>query len=256
MKISIITVCYNSACTIRDTIESVLNQDYADVEYIIIDGYSSDSTLQIISEYRDRIAYLSSETDKGLYDAMNKGVLAASGDIIGILNSDDFYESNMVLSYVAACFTENLNTDLVFGDVVIVKPSQTSIVKRHYSASHFRRWKLRFGWMPPHPATFIRKQAYKKVGFYSLNYKIASDFEFFVRMLSVNHLKFTYMDKVLVRMRLGGVSSAGVNSKILLNFEIVKACRSNGIYTNILMVLTKVPFKLLEFFRKPTSQNT
>jgi glycosyltransferase involved in cell wall biosynthesis len=252
MKISIITVCYNSAATIRDTLESVLSQTYPNIEYIIVDGASTDATLAIIAEYRDRIAHLISEPDRGLYDAMNKGIRAATGDVIGILNSDDFYENNTVISDVAACFTANPHSDLIFGDIVFVNPAQLDTITRHYRAHHFRAWKLRFGWMPPHPATFIRQQAYQSVGLYALDYKISADYEMFVRMLLVKRLNFTRLDKVLVRMRAGGVSSAGIRSNIRLNAEIVKACRTNGIYTNIALVLTKIPFKLLELIRKPS----
>lgn len=252
MKISIITVCYNSAATIRDTIESVLAQTHPNIEYIIVDGSSTDRTLAILAEYRDSIAHVISEPDSGLYDAMNKGILAATGDIIGILNSDDFYENNEVISDIANCFRKNPQSDLVFGDIVFVNPEQLDTITRHYRSKHFRAWKLRFGWMPPHPATFIRKQAYQAVGLYALDYKISADYEMFVRMLMVKRLQFTRLDKVLVKMRAGGVSSAGIRSNIRLNTEIVKACRSNGIYTNILLVLTKIPFKLLELVRKPS----
>jgi len=250
MKISIITVCYNSAKTIQDTIESVLSQSYQAIEYIIVDGASTDRTLSIIKKY-DNIAKIISKPDRGLYDAMNKGIQAATGDIIGILNSDDFYESNTVISTVVNCFVTNPQSDVVFGDIVFVKSDQLDIIIRHYRAAHFKAWKLRFGWMPPHPATFIRKNAYKAVGLYSLNYKISADYEMFIRLLMVKKFQFTRIDKVLVRMREGGVSSSGIRSNIRLNTEIVKACRANGIYTNIALVLTKTPFKLLELIRKP-----
>ena len=253
MKISIITVCYNSSATIRDTFESVLSQTYSDIEYIVVDGASTDSTLEIAAEYSGCITRLVSEPDNGLYDAMNKGIEAATGDVIGILNSDDLYENNTVISDVAASFAASPTSDLVFGDVVFVKPDQLDVVTRHYRAGHFKAWKLRFGWMPPHPATFIKKSAYEKVGLYSLDYKISADYEMFVRMLLVNDLTLTRLDKVLVRMRSGGVSTSGFSSTIRLNKEIVKACRSNGIYTNISMLLTKVPFKLLELVRKPAT---
>jgi len=253
MKISIITVCYNSEATIQDTIESVLAQTYSNIEYIIIDGASSDDTLSIINKYKDKVSKLVSEPDKGIYDAMNKGVQLATGDVIGILNSDDFFEDDDVVEAIVKCFEQNPKSDLIFGDVVFVNPSRLNKIIRHYSASHFKTWKLRFGWMPPHPATFIRKSAYQKTGLYSLEYKIAADYEMFIRLLMVNHFKLSYLNKVLVRMRAGGVSTSGLNSNILLNKEIVKTCRANGIYTNIFMVLTKVPFKLLELIRKPSS---
>ena len=253
MKISIITVCYNSEATIQDTIESVLAQTHSNIEYIIIDGASSDDTLSIINKYKDKVSKLVSEPDKGIYDAMNKGVQLATGDVVGILNSDDFFESEDVVEAIVKCFKQNPNNDLIFGDVVFVNPNKLDKITRHYSAKHFKMWKLRFGWMPPHPATFIRKTAYQKTGLYSLNYKIAADYEMFIRLLMVNHLKFSYLNKVLVRMRAGGVSTSGLKSSILLNREIVKTCRSNGIYTNILMVLIKIPFKLLELIRKPAT---
>lgn len=251
MKISLITVCYNSAATIRDTLKSVLSQTYPDIEYIIVDGVSTDKTLEIIAEYQDNITHVISEPDKGLYDAMNKGILAATGDVIGIINSDDFYENNTVISRVVQCFAANPESDLVIGDMVYVNPKQLDRITRYYSTNHFRAWKLRFGWMPAHLATFIRRHAYQTAGLYSLDYKISADYEMFVRLLMVKRLKFTHLDEVMVRMRTGGISSSGIRSNIQLNTEIVKACRSNGIYTNIILVLTKIPFKLFELIRKP-----
>ncbi len=253
MKISIITVCYNSAATIRDTIESVLAQTYPDIEYIIVDGASTDNTLAIISEYQDKITRIISEPDKGLYDAMNKGILAATGEAIGILNSDDIYENTHVISDVAAHFAIHPHSDLIFGDLVFVKPKQLDTVIRHYNAQHFKAWKLRFGWMPPHPATFIRKIAYQQTGLYSLNYKISADYEMFVRMLLVKRLTYTRINQILVRMRVGGISSSGIRNSIRINNEIVTACRTNGIYTNIALVLTKIPFKLFELIREPAA---
>lgn len=251
MKISIITVCYNSEATIRDTIESVLAQSHPDVEHIIVDGASTDGTLQVIDEYRGRIAKVISEPDRGLYDAMNKGVQAASGDVIGILNSDDFLEDEHVVAHVADCFTEHAAVDMVFGDVVFVEPHDLNVVFRYYSSAHFRPWKLRFGWMPPHPATFVRKEAYDRCGLYSLRYKIAADYEMFVRWLLKHKLRYRRIDRVMVRMRAGGVSTSGLKSSLLLNREIVGACRLNGVYTNLGLVLTKLPFKVLEFVRRP-----
>lgn len=252
-SVSIITVCFNSAATIRDTLESVFAQTYPSIEYIIIDGASTDATLNIIDGYKSRIDHIISEPDRGIYDAMNKGIAKATGNIIGILNSDDFYENNQVIENVVKCFAEHPDSDLVFGDVVFVKPNRTDSITRHYSSHNFRAWKLRFGWMPPHPATFIRARAYQQTEPYKLDYKISADYEMFVRMLMVKQLHFTRLNKVLVRMRSGGVSSSGLKSNIILNAEIVKACRSNGIYTNLVMVLSKIPFKLLELIRKPSN---
>lgn len=251
MKLSIITVCFNSASTIRDTIESVLSQDYGDIEYIVVDGCSKDGTQAIVESYGGRISRFVSEPDKGLYDAMNKGVAMASGAVVGILNSDDFYESTSSLSSVAKAFERRPESDAVFGDVVFVNPADLHKVTRFYRANRFAPWKLRFGWMPPHPATFIRKSAYDIVGQYSLKYSISADYEFFVRLFKVHALKYSYLDQVLVRMRSGGASTAGLGSSLKLNFEIVKACRTNGVYTNIFLLTLKLPFKLYELQKRP-----
>jgi len=252
VKISIITVCFNSKKTIRDTIESVLSQDYHEIEHIIIDGLSTDETMHIVSEYQNKITKIISEPDQGIYDAMNKGVKLATGDVIGILNSDDFFEDSKVISNVVSHFNSEPEVSLVFGDVVFVDPLNTQKITRFYGSNKFRPWKLRFGWMPPHPATFIKKSAYEKIGLYSLQYKISSDYEFFIRMLMVHKLAYIRINKVLVRMRAGGISTSGIKSSLLLNSEIVKGCRENGVYTNIIFLLLKIPFKVLELIKKPT----
>lgn len=251
MKISIITVCYNSAATIRDTIESVLSQTYLDIEYIIVDGASTDHTLEIVNEYRGRIARVVSEPDRGVYDAMNKGIRMAAGDVVGILNSDDIYENENVIATIAAALSEQPSADMVFGDVVFATQNDLDRVVRYYRSAHFRRWKLRFGWMPPHPATFVKKSVYDRLGLYGLDYKIAADYEIFVRWLLLNKLEYRRVETVLVRMRTGGLSTAGWRSSLLLNKEIVQACRRNGVYTNLPLVLTKIPFKLMELQRRP-----
>ena len=253
MKLSIITVCFNSASTIRDTIESVLSQDYTDIEYIVVDGGSKDGTQAIVESYGARISHFVSEPDKGIYDAMNKGVSLATGTVVGILNSDDFYESTTCASSVIKVFEQRPESDVVFGDVVFVNAADLNKVTRYYRGNRFEPWKLRFGWMPPHPATFVRKAAYKTVGLYSLKYRISADYEFFVRLFMVHKLKYSYLDQVLVRMRSGGASTAGLRSSLKLNFEIVSACRTNGVYTNIFMLLLKLPFKLYELRKRPTA---
>lgn len=245
MKVSLITVCFNSEKTIRSTIESILSQKYHDIEYIIVDGASSDRTMEIVAEYGDRIAKVISEPDKGIYDAMNKGVRAATGDIVGILNSDDFYENDLVISDVVGVFDET-GVNIVFGDVVFVAPDNLHAIRRHYKAGHFKPWKLRFGWMPPHPGTFVTRALYSRSGLYRTDLKIAADYEIFVRWLMVNKASYKWIDKVLVRMRMGGASTAGIRSSVLLNQEIVRACKVNKVYTNLLFVLSKIPFKLLE----------
>lgn len=251
LKVSIITVCFNSDRTIRDTLDSVRSQNYANIEHIIVDGDSSDSTMDIVAEYRKWLGPIVSESDRGLYDAMNKGIGMATGDIIGILNSDDFYESDDVIEVVATAFLSDPSLDMLFGDVVFVDPPNLETVTRYYRAGHFRPWKLRFGWMPPHPATFVTKAVYENHGKYRLDMKISADYEMFVRWLSKAKLKYRWVDRVIVRMRAGGVSTGGLKSSLVLNKEIVRACRENGLYTNLMLVLTKIPFKCLELLRLP-----
>ena len=241
MKVSIIMVCSNSADTIIDAADSVVVQTYKDIEYIVVDGASSDATLAILQRYSAEIDALISEPDEGIYDAINKGIGLATGDIVGILNSDDFFESPASIQYVVDAFQNNPNADIVFGDVVYVESNDTSSIKRYYSSRSFRPWKLRFGWMPPHPATFVRKDVYDNFGRYQLDYKISADFEMFVRWLLVANLSYSRIDRVLVRMRQGGISTSGIRSNILLNREIVRACVSNGVYTNFLFLLAKIP---------------
>ena len=250
MKVSIITVSYNSASTIKDTIESVASQTYDNIEYIVVDGNSKDKTVDIVTSYSKVIDKVVSEPDKGIYDAMNKGVQLATGDIVGILNSDDFYETTTVIEDIVKHFKNNKSSDIVFGDVVFVEPNNLKKVVRYYSSEKFKSSKLRFGWMPPHPATFIRKSVYDKYGLYKLGYKISADYEMFVRLLMVAKLSFSRIDKIIVRMRSGGASTDGIQSSITLNKEIVKACRENGIYTNLFIVLLKMPFKLLELIKR------
>lgn len=251
MKVSVITVCYNSEKTIASTLDSIASQTHDNIEHVIVDGGSTDGTINIVKQkLRDGDVFVS-EPDEGLYDAMNKGVDLATGDIVGVLNSDDFYESDDAVATVVEMFRHTPEADLVFSDVVFVSPDNLNKVIRLYRAAHFRPWKLRFGWMPPHPATFVRKSAYERVGKYRLDMRIAADYDMFVRWLLVAGLKWQYLDRVLVRMRAGGVSTSGIRSSIRLNREIVRACRDNGIYTNLIFVLSKIPFKLLELIRRP-----
>ncbi len=253
MKVSIVTVCFNSEQTIRDTLESVVSQSYEDIEYIIVDGASTDGTLAIVDEFKDRIARVVSEPDGGIYDAMNKGISLATGDLVGLLNSDDFFASENAVSEIVECFRGNDELDIVFGDLVYVNSKTDSTVRRFYSSRRFRPWKLRFGFMPPHPATYVRKRVYDNFGLYSLDYRIASDYEMFVRWLFVNRIRFRRVNKVLVRMRMGGISTSGISNSLLLNKEIVRACVSNGLYTNVFFLMPKIPFKLLELFSRPRS---
>jgi glycosyltransferase involved in cell wall biosynthesis len=233
----------------------VLDQSHKDIEYIVVDGGSTDSTLKILDEYRSVISKVISEPDDGIYDAMNKGVALATGAIIGILNSDDFFESSQSIQYVVDAFEKEPKVDMVFGDVVFVDPDNLAEIKRFYSSRGFKPWKLRFGWMPPHPGTYVRREAYERSGGYSLAYNIAADYEMFVRWFFRDGLTYRRINHVLVRMRQGGISTAGIRSNILLNTEIRSACVSNGLYTNLLFLTFKIPFKLLELMRRPKPES-
>lgn len=248
LKISIITVCYNSVETIRDTIESVLSQQYPDIEYIIVDGASKDGTLELISEYEGRISKVISESDKGIYDAMNKGVQAATGDFVGILNSDDVFAGSDVIQNLVAHLKNNPSADAVYADLVFVQRKEMDVVTRRYSSSGFSPWKVRFGFMIPHPTFYARRELFEKYGNYKLGYRVSADFELMARFMSKG-VKMVRHSAVMVKMREGGISTTGFWWRIHQNLEIVRACRENGIYTNILLVAMKVPFKLASYFK-------
>ncbi len=250
MKVSIITVCFNSEATIRDAIESVLAQKYLDIEYIIVDGQSTDKTLEIVREYQGRLAKIISEPDKGIYDAMNKGIAIATGDVIGILNSDDFYRTDNSISEVVAAFLKSPTTDMVLGGVDFVNEDELSQAVRYYKSTGFKPWKLRFGLMAPHPSAFIRREAYNQVGTYKLNYKISADFDFFVRALLVYKLSFITEDKVWVRMRIGGISTSGLKSYKVSTQEMLRSFKENELYTNIFFLLLRLPLKLLQLIKR------
>jgi glycosyltransferase involved in cell wall biosynthesis len=249
LKISIITVCYNAADTIRDTIESVLAQQYKNIEYIIVDGASKDGTLDIVSEYEGRIAKVISEPDKGIYDAMNKGVRAATGDYVGILNSDDFFAGDNVVQDLVVHLKNNPDAGASYADLVFVQRKQTEIVTRKYSSAGFSPWKVRFGFMIPHPTFYARRELFQRFGDYKLGYRVSADFELMARFFSKN-VKMVRHDAVMVKMREGGISTTGFWWRIHQNLEIVRACKENGIYTNILLVAMKIPFKLASYLRK------
>lgn len=251
MKVSIITTAYNSADTIKDTIESVLSQTYNDIEYWIIDGNSKDGTVNIIKEYEPlfdgRLHYVS-ESDKGIYDAMNKGLSKCAGDIVGFLNSDDYFTSVDIIENIVNTF-ENSNThlDAVYGDIHFVKPDNPNKIIRYYSSALFNRFWLRFGFMPAHPSFYATREIYEKYGNYSLEYKIASDYEMMVRLFYKNRIKAKYIKKDFVTMRIGGISTKNVKNRLLITKEDVMACKNNGLYTNIFLISIKYLYKIFEF---------
>lgn len=247
MKISILTVTFNSAATLQSTFDSICTQHYSDIEYIVVDGNSTDGTRHLIQTNENIIDKSISEPDKGIYDAMNKAIKLATGDVVGILNSDDFYADEMILSKVAEAF-ENDSVDAVFGDLEFVDPNNLSKVVRTYSSAHWNPKKFAWGFMPAHPTFFVRRKYYEKFGSFKTDYKIAADYELLIRFLLVHQLKYKYLPLKMVVMRKGGVSSSGWKSNFILNNEIMRACRDNGIYTNSLMVYSKYFRKLFELF--------
>lgn len=251
MKVSIITVTYNSESSIRDTLESVANQTYNDIEHIIVDGLSNDKTLEIVREY-PHVARIISEPDKGIYDAINKGIQLAQGEVVGILNSDDFFSSKFVITKIAASFDEK--TDAIIGDIAFVSPSDVTTTIRYYSSKNWKPRLFRWGFMPPHPSFYLRKENYDNFGLYKNTYKIAADYELLIRMLYINKLNYKYINLQTVTMRTGGVSTKNFMSRYTLNKEIIKACSENGIYTNMIILGFKYFIKVFEFLPQVNNQ--
>lgn len=247
-KISIITATFNSSAHIADCVKSVNDQTYHDIEHIIVDGASKDNTLDIVNGIPNRVVKIVSEPDKGIYDAMNKGIQAATGDVIGILNSDDFFTSDDVIQTVVNSF-ENNDIDALYGDVHFVSPDNLSKSVRYYSSSVFKPSLFRFGFMPAHPSFYMKKECYDKYGLYALDYKIASDYDLLIRYLYKKKIKYKYIKKDFVTMRTGGASTENFNSRVTLNKEIVRACRKYGIYTNMFMLSLKYLYKIFELKR-------
>jgi glycosyltransferase involved in cell wall biosynthesis len=243
MKISIITVSYNSSATIRDTIESVLSQDYADFEYILVDGESTDGTLDIIRSYQHPSIRWISEPDKGIYDAMNKGVQLATGDIIGILNSDDFYTDNQVLSKVAKTFREQ-QVESVYSDLAYVDASDVNKIVRYWKSGQYKEGSFLEGWMPPHPTFFVQRSVYEKYSQFDLRLKSAADYELMLRFIHRFKISVAYIPETLVKMRAGGVSNASFLHRFRANREDRLAWEYNKLtpklYTLMLKPLRKV----------------
>ena len=249
MKISVITVCFNSARTLSRTLQSVAEQDWPNVEHVVIDGGSSDGSAGILEAFRSRLAYLVSEPDNGIYDAMNKGLAQASGDIICFLNADDQYSSSRVLSLVASEMQE-YGVEALMGDVGFSHESAPLRTVRRYRSDRFTPERLSWGWMPAHPALFLRKEVFRRVGGFKTDYRIAGDFEFIVRAFRGHTVSYRHLPEVLVRMQTGGTSTGGWRAKILLNQEVLRACRENGLRTNLFKILSKYPAKLLELIQQ------
>ncbi len=246
MKISIITTSYNSASTIRDTLRSIAAQDYPHVEHIIIDGGSTDETLNIVSEF-PHVAKVVSEKDKGIYDAMNKGIQMATGDIIGILNSDDFYTNSQVISKVITKMLAN-HSDALYADLDYVDPVDTSVIVRTWKSGSFSMKKFHYGWMPPHPTFFVSRHIYENHGLFDLSFKTAADYEIMLRFLLKYKIPVSYIPETIVHMRAGGHSNVSILHRLKANIEDSRAWKTNNLKPYLFTTLLKPARKIHQFF--------
>lgn len=246
MRVSIITVCFNSEDYILSTIESVLSQDYLDIEYIVVDGNSTDGTVEIIKSFGNKISRWISEPDLGIYDAMNKGINLATGDIIGIVNSDDFFHRNDSISKVVETL-KNFPVQSVFADIIFVRRDNPEKVVRYFSSQNFKPWKMRFGFMPAHPTFFTYKTNFTKYGSYDSSFEIGADFELLLRFLYKNSISYKYIPIDLMKMRTGGVSTKSLISTLIINQENLRAFKINKYYTNYVFLFSRYFIKVFHY---------
>lgn len=245
MKITVVTATWNSAATVGDTLASVVGQTWGDVEHVVVDGGSTDGTVDVVRgyerKYRERGMELRwvSERDRGIYDAMNKGIAMATGDVVGILNSDDFFCTPDVLEVVAGALQRGEGLDAVYGDVHYVDPKDLSRVVRHYSSKGFRRWKMRLGYMPAHPTFYCRRSVYERFGCFNIGLKVAADFEHLLRLIFVNGVRMEYIERDFVTMRTGGASNSGWQSYKQAMRDHMEAYRINGVWSCLPLELTR-----------------
>lgn len=246
MKISIITVSYNSEATIETTFQSVANQTYDNIEYIVVDGNSKDATHSIIKKYKDVVTKWVSERDDGLYDAMNKGIKMATGDVIGLINSDDLFCDNKAIEKVMKVFESNPTIDSVYADLFYVSQDNTDNIVRRWVTGEQRKFK--YGWHPAHPTLYIKKEVYNKYGLFDLDYKLAADFEIMLRFLEKYKISTFYLKEALVKMRLGGATNQSVENIYKQNVECIKSFRMNGINVNpVLYPFYRIVPKFFQF---------
>jgi glycosyltransferase involved in cell wall biosynthesis len=249
-KVSVITPTYNVEKTISETLNSIKNQTYTDIEHVIVDGNSNDETINIIKNYI-KYNYVNSkiiiEEDKGLYDAINKGINIATGDIIGILNADDTFYNNNVIEDVVKRFQLEKNLDAIYGNIIFISNHNPDKSIRNYNSKNWNPNKFAWGIMPPHPSFFCKKLIYLELGLYKINYKIAADYELLIRYLFINKINVKYTDMITTKMRMGGISTSGFKSVLLLNKEILRACKENHISTNYFKLYLKYFIKIFEY---------
>ena len=248
VKVSIITATYNSSKTILDTIDSVLSQTHPNIEHLIIDGISTDNTVELVKSTKFK-GEVHVGKDKGIYDAMNKGIALAKGDIIGILNSDDFYADETVIEKIVALFQET-NCDAVYGDLLYVDADDTKIVKRNWVSGSYKHENFFKGWMPPHPTFFVRKDLYTKYGNFNISLSSAADYELMLRFLFKHNAIPAYLEKVVVHMRVGGKSNVSIKNRLIANLEDREAWKINGLKPHWYTLFLKPLRKLGQFFLK------
>lgn len=248
MKVTIITVSFNSEKTIADTIQSVISQDYKDIEYILVDGLSKDNTINIVKSYGEKITKFISEKDKGLYDAMNKGIELATGDIIGILNSDDFYANNQVISKIVHAFQSEV--DGVYADLVYVSSNDKTKITRTWKSGEYKPGAFLKGWMPPHPTFFVQKSVYNQFGKFTDKLRSAADYELMLRFIHKHKIKIAYLPEVTVHMRAGGTSNSSLKNRLKANREDKLAWKMNDLKPSTLTFIRKPLSKITQFFKK------
>lgn len=249
LKVSIITVCYNSSETIESTIQSVVSQNYSNIEYIIVDGLSTDDTLKIVDRYKSNISKVISEKDDGIYDAINKGIALTTGEILAILHADDFYADNTVISEIVDTFTKQ-QVEAVYGNLQYVDREDTNKIKRNWISGIYSKQNFLQGWMPPHPSFFAKKECYTKFGVFNTTLKSAADYELMLRFLYKHNCSVAYIPKVLVKMRVGGKSNVSIINRIKANREDKKAWEINGLTPELFTFIKKPLSKLGQFFKK------
>ena len=250
MKISVVTASYNSAATIADTLRSIAEQKHGDIEHLVIDGGSSDNTLQIVCAQGGPDLKVVSEPDRGIYDAMNKGLAMATGDVVGFLNSDDMYADSQALERVAQAFHDP-QVDVVYGDIVFVAEHDTARAVRLWTSRPYAPGLCSRGWMPPHPSLYVRRAAYEKFGGYDLAFPAAADFEMALRLLDIEHLKSVYVPGVQVRMRMGGQSTRSIGNIISGSREVSRACRKHGLPGGVRFAVMRLAAKVPQFLQRP-----
>jgi glycosyltransferase involved in cell wall biosynthesis len=255
MKVSIVTVVYNGVAHISNAIRSVLAQDYGNIEYIVVDGGSTDGTRQVIAQYQPRIARLIMESDEGVYDAMNKGIEAATGDVIGILNADDIYAHERIISTVVREL-ESRDVDSVYGDLVYTSRNDLNRIIRYWKAGQFNDRSFLQGWMPPHPTFFVKKAIYNRYGSFNTEVNSAADYELMLRFLHKHQISTAYLPEVMVYMRTGGLSNASLGSRILGHLEDHQAWKLNNLDPNFYTLLFKPIRKIKQYFTRPAAGST